>query len=234
MRLVILFIVALAVGLAAQWLPRVLGEDAAVDAVPSPTRVTQSSGMRAAQAPAASREALEPHEPLADDPPPEISAEPEPDRTTRLISAGFAPERAQEIVRKESDLRRAAIEDEYATSGTIRPLNAASPAAVELQMRAWMGDTEYELYLKGIGHTTRIRIGEVESDSAAANAGIVSGDEILRYAGRRVFNLRDLNALMLQTPEGETVSATVVRGGQEMELYVTGGALGISPAPTLP
>jgi hypothetical protein len=36
---------------------------------------------------------------------------------------------------------------------------------------------------------------------------------------------------MLQTPEGETVSTTLVRGGQEMEPCVTGGALGICQAP---
>jgi hypothetical protein len=35
---------------------------------------------------------------------------------------------------------------------------------------------------------------------------------------------------MLQTPEGETAAATIVRDGQTMKLYVTGGALGISQA----
>lgn len=231
MRIVILFVVAFSVGLATQWLPRSPDGDAAADrALRSPTRVMEPSDVRAAQTPAASSEAPEPDEPLAEDQP-DPAAEPERDRTTHLISAGFTEERAQQIVRKESELRRAAFEREYATSGTIRPLNAASPSAVDLQMRTWLGDPEYEQYLKAIGQTTRIRVGEVEAASAAANAGIANGDEILTYAGRRVFNLRDLNALMLQTPEGETVSTTVMRGGQEMELYVTGGALGISQAP---
>jgi C-terminal processing protease CtpA/Prc len=241
MRTVIVIgVVAFVVGLAAQWLPRALGGDAAADRtgdVPtlpmrSTTGATQSSDLRAANASVASSEVE-----LAEDRPEDSgmsavsSAQPQRERVTELISVGFTPERAQEIVRKESELRRAAIEQEYVASGTIRPLNAASPSAVELQMRSWMGDSEYEQYLKAIGQTTRIHVGDVESDSVAANAGIVSGDEILTYAGRRVFNLRDLNALMLQTPEGETVSTRVVRGGQEMELYVTGGPLGISQAP---
>ena len=146
----------------------------------------------------------------------------------QLISAGFTRARAVEVVQRGSQLRHEAIEREYAATGTIQPLRFSSASTVEQQLRTEMGDGEYEKLLRATGKTTRIRVGDVEPDSAAANAGILPGDEISAYSGRRVFNLRDLNALMLQTPEGETVRTTVVRDGQAMQLYVTGGALGIS------
>jgi hypothetical protein len=234
--LIVLGVVAFGVGLAAHWLPRALGgepaaarpEEVRTPAVQSPLSATRSASVRAASAPVR-LSAPQRREAVFEDQP--GRAEPAPDRTTQLISAGFTRERAQEILRREAELRRAAFEHEYAATGTIRPLNTTSPSRVELQMRSWMGDPEYERYLRAIGQATRVRVADVEPDSVAANAGILSGDEILSYAGRRVFSLRDLNALMLKTSEGETVATTVVRDGHEMELYVTGGALGISPAP---
>jgi hypothetical protein len=53
------------------------------------------------------------------------------------------------------------------------------------------------------------------------------GDEIRTYAGQRVFNQRDLNALMLAGTPGEVVATTVVRDGQTLQLYVTRGPLGL-------
>jgi predicted metalloprotease with PDZ domain len=198
-------------------------------------RRTPTRDMRARVAPAGERRAVFPDplrspEPQNADVAPHAApiAAPTPDRLTQLTSAGFARDRALEILRKESQLREAAIAREYVAAGAIQPLNGGSPAAIGQQLRKEMGDDEYERYLHALGKATRVRVGAVEADSAAANAGILSGDEILAYAGKRVFSLRDLNALMLQTSEGETVATTVVRGGQTIQLYAVGGALGIS------
>jgi hypothetical protein len=239
--LIVLGAVGFALGLAVQWLPRALGgEEAADRAEMRAPRAPQPSGDGARDASAAFNAhhgALEQRDSLAEDRPEESGTsavsdvEPPPDRATQLTTAGFTPARAQEIARRESELRRAVIANEYAATGTIQPLNATSLTALERKMRSWMGDNDYENYLHATGQTTRIRVGDVEPNSVAANAGIASGDEIRTYAGQRVFNFGDLNALMLQTPEGEMVRTTVVRGGQEMELYLTGGPLGISPAP---
>ena len=237
--LILCCVVGLALGLAAQWLPRAPGATASVigdvRTQPMQERVTASRSLQVrAVTVAATPDARATHDSLVEDqrdePAMDIgsSAEPERDGIMQLVSAGFTRDRALEIVRRESQLRRVAIELEYAETGTLRPLDTSSPAAVEQQLRTEMGDDEYEKYLTATGKTTRIRVGDVEADSAAANAGILAGDEIVAYAGRRVFNPRDLNALMLQTPEGETVRTTVVRDGQTMQLYVTGGALGIS------
>ena len=98
------------------------------------------------------------------------------------------------------------------------------------KLRAEIGDAEFERYLEALGQPTSVVIGSVEPASAAANAGLLPGDEIVAYGGQRVFNARDLSALTLQRGTGETVAATVVRDGQSLQLYVTGGPLGLVPA----
>ena len=247
-------VVGLALGLAAQWLPRAPGAEASADVassvrmqpLQSRVPVSQSSDGRTSSAPVARDGAAAPASGVvdagarairgtlaadhADAPALSVAsaADVERESVAQLIAAGFTRDRALEIIQRKSQLRRTSIEREFAATGVIRPFNASSPAAVEQQLRRELGDDEYEKYLGAIGQATRIRVGSVEADSAAANAGILSGDLVLTYAGRRVFNLRDLNALMLQTPEGETVQTTVVRSGQTIQLYVTGGALGIS------
>lgn len=160
---------------------------------------------------------------------PEVVAGPDTtDHISALTAAGFTPGRARELLLRESELRREAVNAEYAATGTLQPLNASARSAAARQLRKELGDSDYERYLKATGQPTRVRIGAVESDSTAANAGLQSGDEVLEYAGKRVFSPLDLNALMLKTSTGETVPAIVVRDGQKLHLYVTGGPLGIS------
>jgi S1-C subfamily serine protease len=147
-------------------------------------------------------------------------------RAERLVAAGFGAERASAILAKESQARLAAAYAEYEGSGTVRPLNAAAAGAVADALRGDLGDAEYERYLAATGQPTRVIVAEVEPGSAAANAGLLPGDEITSYRGRRVFNVRDLNASMQDGDLGETVPATVVRDGQTLQLYVGGGWLG--------
>jgi C-terminal processing protease CtpA/Prc len=224
-------VIGLVLGLAVLWWPRASGEGpvvperslAAVEEAPMPSRQAEVPGAPVATPHAALTEASEEApEALVSDPASQ-------DRPTQLMSSGFTRQRALEIIQREAELRREMASHQFAATGTVQPLSASVPSAVEQQLRREMGDAEYEKYLSALGQTTRVRVGDVQSESAAANAGIQSGDEILAYAGRRVFSLGELNALMLQTPEGDTVATTVVRNGQTMQLYVTGGALGISP-----
>jgi len=149
-------------------------------------------------------------------------------RHDRLIAAGFDPVRAEEIVRRESELRLAAFYAEYDATGTIRPFNSAAPGAALDQLRTDLGDADFERYLQAIGQDTRVVVRGIDTGSAAANAGLLPGDEILTYAGQRIFNLRELNALMLGGLAGETVATTVLRDGQAMQLYVLRGPLGLT------
>jgi hypothetical protein len=153
--------------------------------------------------------------------------EPADDRVAGLVGAGFTPHRAAEILRLEAELRRDAYLAEYEASGTIRPLNSAARAGSVDRLRSQLGDDDYERYLAGTGQPRSVVVRVVDASSAAAHAGLLPGDEILAYAGQRVFNQRDLNGLMLAGTPGEVVPATVVRNGQTLQLYVTRGPLGL-------
>ena len=154
-------------------------------------------------------------------------------RADRLIAAGFSGERAAAIVQAESKLRAAAAYDEYQRSGTVRALNASAAGTAEGALREELGDADYERYLAALGRPTRVVVRDIEPGSAAANAGILPGDEIRSYRGRRVFDVGELNASMLEGGIGQTVPATIVRDGQALQLYVDGGELGIAPRSAL-
>jgi S1-C subfamily serine protease len=145
----------------------------------------------------------------------------------RLISAGFSAARAQEIVEAERQMRVDAASAELTATGSLRPLTGAVRSAVTLRLREQLGDEDYERYLGAMGQPTRVTVGNVETESPAAFAGIQPGDAILSYAGQRVFNLRDLNALVQQAAPGTVVPATVERDGQSLQLFVSAAPLGI-------
>jgi S1-C subfamily serine protease len=53
------------------------------------------------------------------------------------------------------------------------------------------------------------------------------GDELVQYAGVRVFSTADLQLLTASGRLGETVAVEVVRGGQPLSLRAVRGPLGI-------
>jgi membrane-associated protease RseP (regulator of RpoE activity) len=163
--------------------------------------------------------------PATDDGAPEAAVA--QDRIAGLVAVGFTAARASEILGREAELRQSAYLAEYETTGTIRPFNAAAGSKASNGLRSELGDDDYERYLEGTGQPRSVLIRGVDADSAAAYAGLLPGDEILTYAGERVFNQRDLNALMLAGTPGEVVAATIVRDGQTLQLYVTRGPLGL-------
>ncbi len=237
-RVFVFALLALGLGFAALiWRSSDTGRDGPVSADPGAARAASSteqsapadlaaegSGARATAAANRIDGGLEDEETGIDP-----GAEPAPDRIALLIAAGFSPDRAAHVVRREAELRVAAAYEEYAASGTVRPLTGAVQNASAAKLRAEIGDAEYEQYLNALGLPTSIVIGSIDPASAAANAGLSPGDEIVAYGGQRVFNARDLSALSLQRGTGETVAATVVRDGQTLQLYVTGGPLGLVP-----
>jgi hypothetical protein len=165
---------------------------------------------------------------VPDDPIDEAATPSSPgDRIAGLVAAGFTTARAAAILQRAADLRRAAYAAEYESTGTIRPLGAAARAAGTDRLRTELGDDDFERYLAGTGQPRSVVVRAVDADSAAAHAGLIPGDEIRMYAGQRVFNQRDLNALMLAGTPGEVVATTVVRDGQTLQLYVTRGPLGL-------
>ena len=142
----------------------------------------------------------------------------------RLTAAGFAPDRAEWIERRQEELRMQALQEQYDARREGR-----APAAVsdEASLRTELGDADYERYLAALGRPTSVGVGDVLASSPAERAGLKPGDEIVAYNGTRVFDSSDLNALTLEGTPGETVVVDVRRDGQNLQLVMPRGPIGI-------
>jgi serine protease Do len=95
-------------------------------------------------------------------------------------------------------------------------------------LRNELGDTDYAQYLEARGRTTSISVREVLKSSPAEIGGLMPGDEIVAYNGKRVFDMSELTALTYETEAGTTVPLEVMRDGRSIRIHVEAGPIGIS------
>ena len=94
-------------------------------------------------------------------------------------------------------------------------------------LRGELGDDNFDRLLFALGRNNRVVVSDVMHDSPAQQFGLNAGDTIIRYDGKRVLSTQELQGL---TAEGDTASPVLVeinREGQTMNLYVSGGPLGV-------
>lgn len=142
----------------------------------------------------------------------------------RLVRAGFTQERAEWILRRTQELQVQAQQAQYDAQRNGQQYRGTS---IEESLRQEIGDAEYEKYLAGTGRPTSVQVMEVFASSAAERAGLKPGDQIVSYAGQRVFDTGELNNLTRQGLPGETVTVEVQRNGQTVQLSVPRGVLGV-------
>jgi len=142
----------------------------------------------------------------------------------RLVQAGFTQDRAEAIERRVQELQLQAQQAQYDAQRNGQPYNGTN---IESALRKEMGDSEYEKYLTALGRSTQVQVMDVLASSAAEKAGLKPGDQIVSYAGQRVFDNSDLNALTRQGTPGETVNVEVQRDGQTITVQVPRGVLGV-------
>jgi hypothetical protein len=150
-------------------------------------------------------------------------------RVSRLIDAGFAPDRAAWIERRTSELTMQSLQAQYQR----RRGETVDPALLGGQqtLRQELGDADYERYLTALGAPTRVGVFNVIPSSPAETAGLRAGDEILSYAGTRVFEMRELNDLTVEGTPGQPVVVEVQRDGQSLQLVLPRGPIGIGGGP---
>jgi len=68
-------------------------------------------------------------------------------------------------------------------------------------------------------------VAEVRPDTSAAEAGLKRGDVIVSFNGSAIENVRDLPAMVANTPVGEKATVTVMRDGKTQEIPLTVGKL---------
>ena len=150
-------------------------------------------------------------------------------RLGQLTQAGFSPDEAQRIARRESELRMQALNEQYEASRQGQSFDRAANWSAGLgQLRQELGDTDYERYLAATGQSTRITVRQVLASSPGEAAGLQPGDEIVGYGGERVFSNSDLNRLTLEGSPGQTVAVEVLRDGQPTQVFVPRGPIGIT------
>ena len=127
------------------------------------------------------------------------------------------------------------------TSGSERQLQAAIPAATVDRLadellrrgrlpRAYFGVGTQQVQLNdalrqrlGTDQRTAVIVVDVQSDSPAARGGIVIGDVIVALGGTRIGEPTDLRAVLRPHQVGETLVASIVRGGEPRDVRVTVG-----------
>lgn len=151
-------------------------------------------------------------------------------RKRRLVSAGFAEEEASWLLKNESDVQLQTLYSDHEARRTAlqNDQNQARTSSAADQLRAKIGDEYYERYLKANNRSTSVSVGSILESSPGEIAGLQTGDRIVRYAGERVFNVRDLNNLTVQGTVGESILLEVERNGTPVQLTIPRGPVGIN------
>lgn len=148
-------------------------------------------------------------------------------RADVLIEAGFAPDRAEWIVQRESELQMDAMQAMFdARQSGERP--DRSRLDPDQTLRAELGDAEYEQYLEANGRSTSVAVGSVLESSPGQRAGLQTGDQIVGYNGQRVFSYGELSDQTMNATPGQSVVVDIVRDGMPMQVVVDAGPIGIS------
>ena len=150
-------------------------------------------------------------------------------RIETLVEAGFLPSQASMIVQRESELQMEAIEARYEAERSGDPAaywrNRNSSNEV---LRQELGDADYERYLAANGRPATVTVSSVIESSPAQSAGLLPGDEIVRYDGERVFSMTDLTQQTMNGEAGQNIVVDILRNGQPMQVVLPRGPVGIS------
>ena len=155
-----------------------------------------------------------------------------------LTAAGVDAAAAADIKRRHDEL---AMSEMYLRDQATREQWLNTPrfneemAAIDAQrtsVRADIGDDAYDRYLYAMGQPNRVRVDDVMLQSPAAEAGLQTGDMIVRYGDARIFAPDELVAQTRDGTAGESVRLEIVRNGERLEVEVPRGPLGLRIAAT--
>ena len=121
------------------------------------------------------------------------------------------------------DLNNRAMREDF----FMTPRHREEHFALDAAFRNDVGDDGYDAFLRATGKPNRVTVREVLPAGRGSRAGLEVGDELVQYAGVRVFSTADLQLLTASGRLGETVAVEVVRGGQPLSLRAVRGPLGI-------
>ncbi len=150
------------------------------------------------------------------------------DRIQRFMDAGFSADRAQWIDQRTAELRMEALQAQYDAAREGEPFDRLNAFNTNRALREELGDPQYERYLQAMNRPTSVGVRQVLASSPAEQAGLQPGDQVVAYSGQRVFDMDDLNKLVLEGLPGEPVAVDVLRDGQPIQVYMSRGPIGIT------
>lgn len=150
-------------------------------------------------------------------------------RIERLVEAGFLPNQAEWITRREQELQMEALQARFDAERSGEEIDwMESRTLTSDTLRTELGDADYERYLEANDRSTAVSVSSVIESSPAQMAGLMPGDEIVRYDGERVFSMTDLTRRTMVGEPGQTVVVDVVRNGNLMQVALPRGPVGIT------
>ena len=159
-----------------------------------------------------------------------------------LVEAGIAPEQAAWIQGRldEFDLQQLYLRDRASREGWLnqpryhKERRKYQDAVTDL--RDDIGDAAYDRMLYTLGRANRVVIRDTMLNSPAEQYGLLAGDRIIEYDGRRVFTGNELNTLVTSGDAATLTLVRVERDGKYHDIYLPRGPLGIrmSTARVLP
>ena len=150
-------------------------------------------------------------------------------RIEQLVAGGFTENRARQVLELEDEIRMAALQAEFEARQKGENFNPWEWAADnQADLRARLGDADYEKYLTAQGAQASVTVREVIGESPANRAGLRPGDRILSYDGKRIFTMNELRSMAFSGESGEDVIVDIERNGQRMQLVLPRGPMGIT------
>lgn len=89
------------------------------------------------------------------------------------------------------------------------------------------GDENYARYLYATGRPNQVTVDSVIDNSAAYNTGVKAGDRIVSYDNSNIYGANEIRRSTMRGTSNELVRLVVERDGQQLELYIPRGPLGV-------
>ena len=131
---------------------------------------------------------------------------------------------------EQVEMDRLYLRDRAAREGWDRVQLRAELQAIESReedLRQRLGDDAYDAYLYASGQPNRVAVTSVLASAQAGQAGIQSGDHILRYDNQRIYIWMDLREATTGGDISDTVEVEVERDGTTLQFYLARGPMGI-------
>jgi membrane-associated protease RseP (regulator of RpoE activity) len=148
----------------------------------------------------------------------------------QLLTAGFAPARIEWLQRRQDELQEQRARDSALRVQQGRPDPFVGRFLIDgdLPLREEIGEEEYTRMREATGRPTSVAVTGVVPGSHAETAGLRTGDEIISYGGKRVFNYYDLAKMAADNPSA-SLTVEIRRNGQKMQVVMPAGETGIRP-----